>query len=100
MVTQLCRKLVGDCDGTGECEDRPTACPEIFDPVCGCDDVSYDNELRHEKLASPFVSEGSAPDKGTRIAKSLEGVPITEIAGHRRSATMRSCGRRLFDTAW
>ncbi|MGB5813459.1 MAG: Kazal-type serine protease inhibitor domain-containing protein, partial [Polyangiales bacterium] len=30
--------------GPGSCEPRPATCDEVFDPVCGCDDQTYDNE--------------------------------------------------------
>lgn len=44
LPEEYCRKLVGDCNGYGTCEEKPTACPEILDPVCGCDEVTYENE--------------------------------------------------------
>ncbi len=38
-----CKKVDGDCNGTGTCEEMPGACIALVDPVCGCDDVTYSN---------------------------------------------------------
>jgi len=39
----FCAKDPGDCEGQGLCEPRPEICTDIWDPVCGCDDLPYDN---------------------------------------------------------
>jgi len=39
----FCAKEPGDCNGVGNCSPKPSACPDLWDPVCGCDAVTYSN---------------------------------------------------------
>jgi len=41
----FCSKPTGQCDALGVCAYRPNECPAALDPVCGCDDITYDNAL-------------------------------------------------------
>ncbi len=43
----------GGDDGTGTCLAKPSACPELYIPTCGCDGVVYD---------SPCMANGAGVD--------------------------------------
>jgi hypothetical protein len=45
LTGDVCLRKVGLCDTVDEgiCIAPPELCPRVIDPVCGCDDVTYDN---------------------------------------------------------
>lgn len=47
-VGEFCKKKVGDCFGQGICSDRPNACIQVSNAVCGCDGLTYQNPCMAE----------------------------------------------------
>jgi hypothetical protein len=39
----FCAKPTGKCDDEGVCAKRPILCPTVVDPVCGCNDKTFNN---------------------------------------------------------
>ena len=60
LSSQFCNKDDSDCDGIGVCEDRPVVsdCPRLWAPVCGCDDVTYDNWCFANVAGTSIASDG------------------------------------------
>jgi hypothetical protein len=58
-----CKKEAGYCSGRGMCEEIPPShdggCPGIYDPVCGCDSVTYSSSCEATLEGVNVQNEGS-----------------------------------------
>ncbi|HEY6722891.1 MAG TPA: Kazal-type serine protease inhibitor domain-containing protein, partial [Polyangiaceae bacterium] len=58
--------MCGVVDATGECEPMPEACDAVYDPVCGCDGVTYSSECVANMSGISAASSGEC-DEPTSI---------------------------------
>jgi hypothetical protein len=57
---QYCQRPAEDCSApTGTCTDRPEVCADLYQPVCGCDGVTYGNECRMQAAGASLRSDGT-----------------------------------------
>lgn len=57
----------GSCrapDAAGTCRPRPEACIDIFDPVCGCDGMTYSNGCQANAAGTDVLHGGSCESAG------------------------------------
>lgn len=60
-ASEFCEKAVGNCGGMGTCMPRPFICSLIFDPQCGCDNMTYSNTCRAHAAGVSVGAMGACP---------------------------------------
>lgn len=57
--SEFCRRPLGRCVGEGQCSARTEVCTTEFNPVCGCDGVTYSNACNAAGAGVSIARNGS-----------------------------------------
>lgn len=73
---QYCQLETGNCccDFTGICVDIPLGCPDVDDPVCGCDGATYGNECEAAAVGVSLDHDGACEQAACCAAAEQPGV--------------------------
>jgi len=72
--THYCAKPEGQCDAMGQCAWRPDLCIMLWDPVCGCDGVSYSNDCAAGQAGVSIAYRGEC----RKLDSDGDGIPDGE----------------------
>jgi hypothetical protein len=95
----------GAADGTGTCQPRPQACPDLYDPVCACNGQVYPSECDANMAGFDLNSYGGCPPPagtfpcgwgfcphGTSYCQKVVGGPFGNPGSYTCQALPSSCG--------
>lgn len=61
--------MCGAADATGVCRLRPEMCPEVYMPVCGCDDRTYSNSCKAAAAGVAVAADGECPQRFAQVGE-------------------------------
>ena len=56
-----CAKEEGKCSEQGPCSPRPQVCTTVYDPVCGCNGMTYGNACEAARSGASLAHKGTCP---------------------------------------
>jgi hypothetical protein len=74
---QTCDIRMCGADMSGTCVVRPDACAEIYEPVCGCDGVTYGNDC-HRVMAGAGLDHEGACESAPGMCGGIAGILCPE----------------------
>lgn len=81
--------MCGAADATGTCEPVPEACTAEYDPVCGCDDMTYGNACAAHAAGVSVQYSGECKSQGIACDYDVQGCPEGEFCNFPEDA---GCG--------
>jgi hypothetical protein len=79
---QFCQKRAGKCQGAGRCVARPQVCFDLYDPVCGCNGVTYSNSCFAAMAGANVKHAGVCESTCTTNAQCGKGQFCSKVTGN------------------